>query len=68
MSLFRASLLISVVAVALSVPAFAQPKADAGSGPTIGAATGNDAGSGPTKGAMTKTNTTATSNSGASTE
>ena len=49
--MFRESLLISVIAIGLSAPAaVAQPKADAGSGPTTGAATANDAGSGPTQG------------------
>jgi hypothetical protein len=40
----------------LSGPAFGQPKADAGSGPTSGAASANDAGSGPTTGANPNTN------------
>ena len=31
--MFRESLLISVIAIGLSAPAVAQPKADAGSGP-----------------------------------
>jgi hypothetical protein len=63
MSLFRGSLLISVIiALGLAAPAFAQPKADAGSGPTSGAASANDAGSGPTKGAKPNTDATATSN------
>ena len=67
--MFRESLLISVIAIGLSAPAaVAQPKADAGSGPTTGAATANDAGSGPTKGAKTNTDTTATSNSNGSTD
>jgi hypothetical protein len=44
------SLLACVIALGLSVPAFAQPKADPGSGPTNGAVSTNDAGSGPTKG------------------
>ena len=68
MFLFRGSLLISVIALGLSAPAVAQPKADAGSGPTTGAATANDAGSGPTKGAKPNTDTTATSNSNGSTD
>ena len=58
MSLFRGSLLISVIALGLSVPAVAQPKADAGSGPTKGAVSTDDAGSGPTKGAKPNTDTT----------
>ena len=57
MSLFRGSLLLSVIAVGLSAPAFAQPKADAGSGPTKGAVSTDDAGSGPTKGAKPNTDT-----------
>ena len=61
MSLLRGSLLISVIAMGSLAPAFAQPKADAGSGPTSGAASANDAGSGPTKGAKPNTDTTATS-------
>jgi hypothetical protein len=68
MSLLQRSLLVSLIAVGLSAPAFAQPKADAGSGPTTGAATADDAGSGPTKGAKTNTDTTATSNSNGSTD
>ena len=36
MTLFRGTLLISVIALGLSAPAVAQPKADAGSGPTTG--------------------------------
>jgi hypothetical protein len=67
MSLFRESLLISLIAVGLSTPAFAQPKADAGSGPTSGTASANDAGSGPTKGVKPNTDTTAASNSNHST-
>jgi hypothetical protein len=54
MSSFGKGLLFSLVALGLSGPAFAQPKADAGSGPTSGAASANDAGSGPTTGAKTK--------------
>lgn len=53
----------TVIALGLSAPAFAQPKADAGSGPTNGAVSTNDAGSGPTKGAKPKTGSTAASNS-----
>jgi hypothetical protein len=59
MSLFRGSLLISAIAVGLSASAFAQPKADAGSGPTKGAVSTDDAGSGPTKGAKPNTDTAA---------
>ena len=51
MSLFGRSLLITVIGLGLSAPAFAQPKADAGSGPTKGAVSTDDAGSGPTNGA-----------------
>lgn len=61
MSLFRESLLISAIAVGLSASAFAQPKADAGSGPTKGAVSTDDAGSGPTKGAKPNTDTAAES-------
>lgn len=50
MSSLMKTFLASVIALGVS-PAFAQPKADAGSGPTSGAATTNDAGSGPTQGA-----------------
>ena len=49
MSLFRGSLPISAIAVGLSDPAFAQPKADAGSGLTKGTVSTDDAGSGPTR-------------------
>ena len=59
MSPLGRSLLLSMIAIGLSAPALAQPKADAGSGPTTGAASANDAGSGPTKGAKTNTDTTA---------
>jgi hypothetical protein len=51
MSPLGRSLLLSMIAFGVSVPALAQPKADAGSGPTNGATSTNDAGSGPTKGA-----------------
>jgi hypothetical protein len=54
MSLFRGSLLLSVIAVG-SAPTFAQPKADAGSGPKKGAVSTDDASSGPTKGAKPNT-------------
>ena len=57
MSFFRGSLLISAIAVGLTAPAFAQPKADAGSGPTKGAVSTDDAGSGPTKGPEPNTDT-----------
>ena len=63
MSSFGRTLLASVVVLGLSAPAFAQPKADAGSGPTTGATSANDAGSGPTKGATLNTGSTAGSNS-----
>lgn len=67
-SLSRNLLTVAVV-LGLSVPAFAQPKADAGSGPTHGAVSPNDAGSGPTKGAEKKTGSTAAaSNSTGSTK
>jgi hypothetical protein len=61
MSSFKKYLFISMIAVGLSAPALAQPKADAGSGPTSGATSANDAGSGPTKGAMTKSDKTTAS-------
>ena len=54
MSSLGRSLLTSVIALGLSAPACAQPKADAGSGPTSGAVSTNDAGSGPTKGAKNR--------------
>jgi hypothetical protein len=62
MSLFGRSLLLTatVIGLGLSVPAFAQPKADAGSGPTKGALSTDDAGSGPTNGAKPNADTTAT--------
>ena len=60
-------LIASVIALGLSSPALAQPKADAGSGPTSGSVTPNDAGSGPTKGAQPDTSSAA-SNSNGSTE
>ena len=47
--------LTSLIALGLSVPVCAQPKADAGSGPTSGAVSTNDAGSGPTQGAKPNT-------------
>ena len=68
MSLFRGSLLISVIALGLSAPAVAQPKADAGSGPTKGAVSTDDAGSGPTKGAKPNTDSSADINSNGSKE
>ena len=67
MSLLGRGFLISVIAFALSAPAVAQTKADAGSGPTRGAVSTNDAGSGPTKGAKPNTGSTAASNSSGST-
>lgn len=45
------SLLVSALVLGLPFAALAQPKADAGSGPTNGATSTNDAGSGPTEGA-----------------
>jgi hypothetical protein len=68
MSSLGKSLLVLVIAIGFSGPAFAQPKADAGSGPTSGAASPNDAGSGPTKGAKPNTDATAASNPAGSTE
>jgi hypothetical protein len=68
MSSFGRSLLISVIALGLSTPAFAQPKGDAGSGPTSGTTSTNDAGSGPTNGAKPNTSTTAASDSNGSTD
>jgi hypothetical protein len=68
MSSLSRSLIISVMAIGLSGPAFAQVKADAGSGQTSGATSTNDAGSGPTEGAKPITNSTAASNSSGSTE
>ncbi len=68
MSLFRGALLISVIAFGLSAPAMAEPKADAGSGPTKGDASTDDAGNGPMKGAKPNTDTTATSNTNGSTD
>jgi hypothetical protein len=53
MSALSRALLVPAIALGVSVPAFAQPKADAGSGPTSGAISTNDAGSGPTKGGST---------------
>jgi hypothetical protein len=66
--LFRGGLLISVIALGLSAPAVAQPKGDAGSGPTKGAVSADDAGSGPTKGVKPNANTTATVDSSGSTD
>jgi hypothetical protein len=57
-SLSRA-LLVPAIALGVSVPAFAQPKADAGSGPTSGSISTNDAGSGPTTGAKPNVGSTA---------
>jgi hypothetical protein len=68
MTSFGRSLLISVIALGLSTPAFAQPKGDAGSGPTSGTTSTNDAGSGPTNGAKPNTSTTAASDSNGSTD
>ena len=60
MSLVGRSLLVTVIALGLSAPAVAQPKADAGSGPTKGAVSTDDAGSGPTKGVKPNADTTDT--------
>jgi hypothetical protein len=60
------SLATCVIALGLSSPAFAQPKADAGSGPTSGATTTNDAGSGPTQGAKPNSGSTAANTSNGS--
>jgi hypothetical protein len=68
MSSIGKSLLLFGVALGLSFPALAQPKADAGSGPTTGTASTNDAGSGPTNGAKSKADATAAGNSTESTE
>jgi hypothetical protein len=68
MSLFCRSLLISVIALGLTAPVVAQPKADAGSGPTKGAVSTDDAGSGPTKGVKPNSGTNATSTSNGSTD
>ena len=63
MSMLREGLVLSLVTLALSGPAFAQPKTDAGSGPTRGAASANDAGSGPTTGAKPNAQSTSAANS-----
>jgi hypothetical protein len=68
MSSFSRSILISMIAIGFSASAFAQPKADAGSGPTKGATSTNDAGSGPTTGAKPNSDPTAGSDSNGSTE
>jgi hypothetical protein len=68
MSSFVKGLLFSLVALGLSGPASAQPKADAGSGPTSGAASANDAGSGPTTGANSNNKATIASDPAGSTE
>jgi hypothetical protein len=68
MSSFRGSLIILMIAVRLSAPALAQPKGDAGSGPTKGAVPTDDAGSGPTKGTKPNSDSTAESDSNGSTE
>jgi hypothetical protein len=67
MSSFVKGLLFSLVALGLSGPASAQPKADAGSGPTSGAASANDAGSGPTTGANSNNKATIASDPAGST-
>lgn len=48
-------LLVSGLLFGVPLAAYAQPKADAGSGPTHGATSTNDAGSGPTPGAKPNT-------------
>jgi hypothetical protein len=68
MSSFSRSTLISMIAIGFSASAFAQPKADAGSGPTKGATSTNDAGSGSTTGAKPNSDPTAGSDSNGSTE
>jgi hypothetical protein len=68
MSVSGGSLLKFVIALGLSDPAVAQPKADAGSGPTQGAASTDDAGSGPTKGVKPNTHSSADINSNGSKE
>jgi hypothetical protein len=68
MSSSARTLLISFIALGLAAPAFAQPKGDAGSGPTSGVASTNDAGSGPTNGAKPNTTTTAASDPNGSTD
>ena len=67
MSLLDRTLLASVLSVGLAAPAVAQPKNDAGSGPTAGTVSTKDAGSGPTKGAQPDSSS-AVSNSNGSTE
>ena len=57
-------MLIRVIALSLSAPAFAQPKADAGSGLTSGAESTSDPGSGPTDGAKPNGASTANTFSG----
>lgn len=61
-------MLACVVALGLSSPAFAQPKVDAGSGPTSGATSTKDAGSGPTNGAKPNSASTAANTSNPSTD
>jgi hypothetical protein len=68
MSSLSRSLLTCAIALALSAPAFAQPKGDAGSGPTSGAVSTNDAGSGPTTGAKPNSSSTAANTSNGSTD
>ena len=67
MSSFSKSLLACVVALSVT-PAFAQPKGDAGSGPTSGATTTNDAGSGPIQGAKANAGSTAANTSDGTTD
>jgi hypothetical protein len=66
MSSWSKGLLAAVLAFGLSSPTFAQPKADAGSGPTSGTTSTNDAGSGSTQGV--KPSTSAANDSTGSTE
>jgi hypothetical protein len=65
MLLLGRCLLVSAIALSVPYAAFAQPKGDAGSGPTNGATSTNDAGSGPTPGA--KPNTSAAESTGTTT-
>jgi hypothetical protein len=57
-------LLVSGIALCVPITAFAQSKADAGSGPTTGVVSPNDAGSGPTPGAKPNPDTTARNSRG----
>jgi hypothetical protein len=62
---FARTLLVSGIVLSVPLAAYAQPKADAGSGPTNGATSTNDAGSGPTPGA--KPNTSSADSTGVTT-